>query len=235
MLLKKIRNDLHKLADSDKAQTLQRFFKTGPGQYGYGDKFLGITVPMQRVVAKNYYKLAQLSDLRVLLTSKLHEERLLALLILVLQYKKADLSQQKRIYSFYFANVAGINNWDLVDLSAPKIVGQYLFDKEKDFLHKLVKSKNLWQRRIAIVATHYFIQNGFYQETLNLAEKLLNDKEDLLHKATGWMLREVGKRDFGVLDGFLSNGYQIMPRTMLRYAIERFPEKLRLAYLRGEI
>jgi len=177
--------------------------------------------------------LVELSSLRSLLASSLHEERMLALLILVLQYKKADLKQQKQIYNFYFASVSGINNWDLVDLSAPYIVGAYLFDKEKDFLHELVVSENLWQRRIAIVSTLYFIRNGVFKETLKLAKKLLNDEEDLIHKATGWALREVGKRDFAILNDFLSKHYKNMPRTMLRYAIERFPEKLRLSYLRG--
>jgi 3-methyladenine DNA glycosylase AlkD len=234
-LLKKIQSDLHKLADPAKAETLQRFFKTGPGQYGYGDKFLGITVPKQRVLAKTYSEMLQLNDIRSLLASKLHEERLLALLVLVLQYKKADPLRQKQIYNFYFANVSGVNNWDLVDLSAPYIVGVHLFDKEKDFLHELVRSKSLWQRRIAIVSTLYFVRNDFYKETLGLAKKLLHDEEDLMHKATGWALREVGKRDFATLDNFLSKYYQVMPRTMLRYAIERFPEKLRLSYLHGKI
>ena len=231
--IKKIRNDLKALADPAKAIFLQRFFKTGKGEYGYGDKFLGIVIPKQRALAKDYYQLVELSSLRSLLASSLHEERMLALLILVLQYKKADLKQQKQIYNFYFESVSGINNWDLVDLSAPYIVGAYLFDKEKDFLHELVVSENLWQRRIAIVSTLYFIRNGVFKETLKLAKKLLNDEEDLIHKATGWALREVGKRDFAILNDFLSKHYKNMPRTMLRYAIERFPEKLRLSYLRG--
>jgi len=151
-LLKKIQKDLRMLADSNRAASLQRFFKTGRGEYGYGDQFLGITVPRMRALAKSYYESLAFIDLRYLLASKFHEERLMALLILVLKYKKANLCQQQQIYNFYFANIAGINNWDLVDLSAPYIVGAHLFDKEKDFLHKLAKAENLWQRRIAIVA-----------------------------------------------------------------------------------
>jgi len=235
VFLQKIRDDLYKLADPAKAGILQRFFKTGKGEYGYGDKFLGVTIPKQRILAKTYGGLLDFRDLCPLLASEVHEERMLALLILVLQYKRADSLQQKRIYNFYFTNVLGINNWDLVDLSAPYIVGAHLLDKKKDFLHELVRSENLWQRRIAIVATLHFIRNDFFKETLRLAKKLLHDDEDLIHKATGWALREVGKRDFVTLDDFLSKYYQIMPRTMLRYAIERFPQKLRLSYLHGKI
>ncbi len=234
-LLKKIRSDLHEFADPAKAVSLRRFFKTGKGEYGYGDKFLGIVVPAQRSLAKRYYQEVTFNELGPLLASKLHEERLLALLVLVLQYKKADFLQQEKIFAFYFANSSGINNWDLVDLSAPYIVGAHLLDKKKDFLHKLVVSENLWQRRIAIVSTLYFIRNGFLKETLRLARKLLRDEEDLIHKAAGWALREVGKHDFNVLNDFLARYYCRMPRTMLRYAIERFPQKMRLSYLRGKI
>jgi 3-methyladenine DNA glycosylase AlkD len=238
VILKKIRQKLHQLADPAKAVVLQRFFKTGEGEYGYGDIFLGVTIPKQRRLAKEYEYL-EFSELGLLLDSKLHEERMLALLILVLQYKEADKEAdsllQQRIYNFYFANVLRINNWDLVDLSAPYIVGAYLLDKNKAFLHELVKSENLWQRRIAVVATLHFIRNNFFKETLKLAKKLLNDDEDLIHKAVGWALREIGKRDFLILEDFLSKHYQAMPRTMLRYAIERFPQELRLAYLHGKI
>lgn len=233
--LKKIRYELYQLADQAKAASLQRFFKTGKGEYGYGDKFLGVTIPKQRVLAKAYSELLGFNQLQSLLASKLHEERMLALLVLVLQFKNADFNQQEKIYDFYFANVSGINNWDLVDLSAPYIVGSYLLDKKKDVLHELVQSKNLWRRRIAIVSTLHFIRNNFFKETVKLAKKLLHDEEDLIHKATGWALREVGKRDLVVLNSFLSKHHQVMPRTMLRYAIERFPQKLRLAYLHGKV
>lgn len=235
VLLKKISRDLHGLANPAKAAVLQRFFKTGKGEYGYGDEFLGITVPKLRNLAKTYYQSANFDVLGSLLASPLHEARLFALLVLVLQYKKGNLFQQQKIYDFYFANSLGVNNWDLVDLSAPYIVGAHLLDKEKDFLHELVAAKNLWQRRIAIVSTLYFIRNNFFKETLRLTKKLLYDEEDLIHKATGWALREIGKRDMTLLNNFLSKHYQIMPRTMLRYAIERFPQKLRLAYLHGKV
>ncbi|MEI8054592.1 MAG: DNA alkylation repair protein [bacterium] len=228
--LKKIRKCLQDSACPIKALSLQRFFKNG----GNGDRFLGIPVPKQRQLAKIYHELSD-NNLKILLASTLHEERLTAILILVLQYKKADNLRQKQIYNFYFANINGINNWDLVDLSAPYIVGLYLLDKDKKFLHKLITAKNLWERRIAIVATWQFIRNNNFKETLALAEKVLLDKEDLIHKATGWMLREIGKRDFATLDNFLRKHYQSMPRTMLRYAIERHPEKLRLAYLHGKV
>lgn len=237
-VLKKIRDELRAMRCPIKALSLQHFFKTEKGTYGERDKFLGITVPKQRKLAKHYCHLS-LSDLtealEVLLSSSLHEERMLALLILVLHYQKADLLTQKKIYNFFFANISGVNNWDLVDLSAPHIVGAFLLNKDKSLLHKLVISQNLWSRRIAIVATLHFIRHNFFKETLSLAKKLLSDKEDLMHKATGWMLREIGKRDLSVLAVFLHKHYQNMPRTMLRYAIEKFPEKLRLAYLHGRV
>lgn len=232
-LLKKICRDLANLVDPNNAKNLQRFFKTRKGEYGYGDKFLGISVPNLRNLAKAYCPVVTFNELGFLLASKLHEKRLLALL--VLQYNKSDLLQQKQIYDFYFANSKGINNWDLVDLSAPYIVGAYLLDKEKEFLHKLAAAKNLWQRRIAIVATLYFIRHGSCQETLRLTKKLLCDEEDLIHKAVGWALREVGKRDLNLLQDFLAKYYRLMPRTMLRYAIERLAPELRLAYLHGKI
>ena len=231
--LKKIRADLRACADPLKAVTLQRYFKTGKGEYGEGDKFLGITVPQQRQIAKSHQDLP-LTRLQTLLASPFHEERLTALLILVLQYTHPKSSQQK-IYNFYFANVAGINNWDLVDLSAPYIVGLHLLTRDKSILSKLIIADNIWLRRIAIVATWQFIRNNHWQTTLTLAKKSLSDPEDLIHKASGWMLREVGKRDFAVLDNFLRKHYQAMPRTMLRYAIEKFPKKLRLAYLHNKI
>lgn len=233
-ILKKIRFDLRALACPINATSLQRFFKTGEGEYGAGDQFLGITIPKQRQLIKAYYELS-LKDLKILLASSIHEERSIALLILVWQYKSANALQQQKIYDFYLANIAGINNWDLVDLSAPQIVGAYLLNKNKKLLHKLITAKNLWQRRIAIVSTWQFIRNNYFTETLSLAKKSLLDQEDLIHKATGWMLREVGKRNFDVLEKFLRKHYKNMPRTMLRYAIEKFPEKLRLAYLKGKV
>lgn len=240
ILLANFRQNLKKLGNLEKKAILQRFFKTGKGQYGEGDVFLGITVPAQRQLIKNYLNLT-CYDLEILLNSKIHEERLSALLILLEQYKKAVKQnlpkEQKLIYEYYLnhAQKNNINNWDLVDLSAPHIVGHYLFDKDKQILQQMVLDKNLWLRRIAMLATFYFIKQNEFSETLALAKKLLQDKEDLMHKATGWMLREIGKRDFNTAEKFLLQHYKNMPRTMLRYAIERFPENRRLEFLQNKL
>jgi len=225
--LKNFKKELRQLANPTKALTLQRFFKTGKGEYGEGDRFLGITVPLQRKLVQSYVKL-NLKDLKILLRSKLHEERLSGLLILVKQYQQAEHPKtQEKIFKFYLQHTKHINNWDLVDLTAYHIVGHYLFDKEPNILYQLAKSRNLWERRIAIVATYYFIRQKSFQPTLTLAAMLLQDHEDLLHKACGWMLRELGKRDLKILEAFLQKHYQKMPRTMLRYTIEKFPQKRR--------
>jgi 3-methyladenine DNA glycosylase AlkD len=234
ILLKKFKSDLSKLADKEKALILQRFFKTGKGEYGEGDQFLGVIVPKQRQLIKAYYEM-NFAGLAALLDSEIHEERLSALLILVHQYAKAkNLSLRKEIYDFYLEHTARINNWDLVDLSAPNIVGWHLFDNKelRGILDELVVDENLWKRRIAMIATAYFIRKSLFTPTLKLAKNLLHDEEDLIHKAVGWMLREVGKRDFAVLQSFMQQHYKKMPRTMLRYAIERFPENLRQEYLK---
>lgn len=229
--LKNLKKDLQKLANPEKSLILQRFFKTGKGEYGEGDKFMGITVPLQRNLIKSYTHL-KFKDLKTLLSSKLHEERLCALLILVHQYKKAATKETKKaIYQFYLAHTHRINNWDLVDLTAPHIVGHYLFDQGQTILQQLAKSSNLWERRIAMVATHYFIRQKIYTPTLTLAAMLLQDQEDLMHKACGWMLREMGKRDLKTLETFLQKHLHQMPRTMLRYAIEKFPEEKRKNFL----
>jgi len=230
-LITALRKDLQSIASAEKALVLQRFFKTGKGEYGEGDKFIGVVVPEQRKLAKQYLTL-DLTALDTLLLSSIHEERLIALLILVMQTQKADHDKQKTNFDFYLAHSSRINNWDLVDLSAPHIVGKYLLDKNKKPLQKLVVSPSLWERRIAIVATQYFIRSNYFATTLELAKQLLEDQEDLLHKATGWMLREVGKRDMGLLEQFLKQYSKVMPRTMLRYAIEKFPEHKRQSYLR---
>lgn len=230
-----IQKELKKISDPDKAKGAQRFFKTAPGQYGAGDKFIGITVPEVRKIAKRFSDL-NLSEVLNLLSSPIHEERLCALFILLSQFKKGDEKTKQKIYQVYLKNYKFINNWDLVDLSAPNIVGAYLSDKPKDILYKLAKSKNLWQKRIAILATFYDIYNQKAEETLKISKILLHDEHDLIHKAVGWMLREVGKRvDEKILLKFLDQNYKTMPRTMLRYAIERLPEKLRLDYLRAKI
>jgi len=224
-----VKKELLKLADKKKAELLQGFFKTGRGEYGEGDIFLGIVVPEQRKVAKKY-KDIDLNVIQELLNSKFHEHRLVALLILVEKYQKDD--SKKEIVDFYLKNTANINNWDLVDLTAHKILGEYLQDKDRDLLFKLAKSENLWERRISVISTFAFINKGDYEDSFRIAEMLLNDKHDLIHKAIGWMLREVGKRvSQEEEEKFLKKHYRTMPRTMLRYAIERFDEKKRKYYL----
>ncbi|MEK6875594.1 MAG: DNA alkylation repair protein [Nanoarchaeota archaeon] len=234
--LTNIQKELNSLANSEKAKKLQRFFKTGKGEYGEGDIFLGVSVPEQRKIAKKYLD-TSLEEIQELLNSKIHEERLIVLIILVNQYKKArkDRLKKRQIFEFYLRNTGKINNWDLVDLSAPNIVGDFLTREDPWILRKMAKSENLWERRIAIVSTAPFIKKRRFGETLAISEMLINDKHDLIHKAVGWMLREIGKRNMNVLEIFLSTRYKEMPRTMLRYAIEKFPEEKRKKYLKGEI
>jgi Predicted DNA alkylation repair enzyme len=233
-ILADLRKDINLYASPQKAVVLKRFFKTGKGQYGEGDIFLGIQVPDSRKIVRKYSNIP-LDNTLQLLRSKIHEERLIALLIMVEKAKRSDEGGKEILFNKYLENTRYINNWDLVDLSADKIVGSYLFDKPKDVLYSLAASENLWERRIAALATFDFIKKGFYEETLKIAKILLNDGHDLIHKAVGWMLREVGKRcSQEVLEQFLLANYKQMPRTMLRYAIERLPEPLRLQYLNGE-
>jgi 3-methyladenine DNA glycosylase AlkD len=234
MTLISLRKEIRSLTNPEKAKLLQRFFKTGKGDYGEGDIFLGLVVPQERMLAKKYHDLS-LVDCQTLLNSKIHEERMISLFILMTKYKKSEDKIKKDIFNFYISNTRNINNWDLVDLSSPKIVGNYLFDKDRKILYKLAKSQSLWERRISILATFYFIANKQFDDALNIAEILLNDKHDLMHKAVGWMLREIGKRDLEVEEDFLKKHYRSMPRTMLRYAIEKFPEERRKAYLLGTI
>jgi len=234
MTLTALRSHLSQQQDQQTADDLARFFKTGPGEYADGDKFLGIKVPVLRSISKQFKHL-DVADLQLLIDSPFHEERMLALLILMHHYQRATTRRNRaQCYAFYVANKAQINNWDLVDVSAPHIVGHYLFDKNADVLKKWAKQDHLWTRRIAMVATFYFIRQSRFDDTLQLAEILLADSHDLIHKATGWMLREVGKRDVSVLETFLQQHYRHMPRTMLRYAIEKFPETKRQAYLRDK-
>ncbi|MCF7826163.1 MAG: DNA alkylation repair protein [Candidatus Marinimicrobia bacterium] len=233
-LADQILKEVIELVDPERAQHSQGFFKTGRGEYGEGDVFLGIRVPRLRALAKKF-KHATTQDALDLLHSKYHEVRLLALFLLVNQYQHADATGKKQIYKHYLSNIDQINNWDLVDSSAAQIVGAYLFDKDTSPLDNLARSESLWERRVAIIASYHFIRQYEFQTTLKLAEILLHDKEDLIHKAVGWMLREVGNRSRPTEEAFLSNHYSTMPRTMLRYAIEKFPEKLRQAYLKGEL
>lgn len=218
-----IRQELETYVDPVKREYLPRFFKTGKGQYGEGDCFLGIVVPNVRRVARKY-KDAPLDVVDQLLQSPWHECRLCGLLILVERFKKSGGAARKAIYEFYLAHTARINNWDLVDLSAPYIVGEYLADQSREDLYRLADSDLLWEQRIAVVATHALIRRNEYADTLALAERLLGHRHDLMHKAVGWMLREVGKRDKAALVNFLDKHVKAMPRTMLRYAIEKFPE-----------
>jgi len=233
-MLESLKKELQELADEKQAKILQRFFKTGKGQYGEGDIFLGIKVPVQREVAKKYSGLS-LPKIQELLKSKIHEHRLTSLIILSDKYKEAGDEDKANIFDFYLKNTKNINNWDLVDVTAPNIVGHFLFDKKKNILYDLARSDDLWKRRIAIVSTFNFIRQQEFQDALALSEILLNDKHDLIHKAVGWMLREVGKKDEAVLEEFLKQHYKDMPRTMLRYSIEKFDEDKRKKYLLGKI
>jgi 3-methyladenine DNA glycosylase AlkD len=211
--------------DNKQAEILQSFFKTAKGQYGYGDIFLGIKVPIQRSIAKKFIDLP-LSEIQKIIISKFHECRLTALLILNYKYPKADKKQQKEIYDFFLKNISYINNWDLVDISSPNILGQYLLNHSRRPLYNLAKSKNLWHRRIAIISTLAFIRNMEFEDTIKLAKFLLDDKEDLIRKAVGWMLREVGKRNQKILLDFIIKNKTNMSRVTYRYAIEKLDKSL---------
>ncbi len=228
------RNRLRELASREKAEIAQRFFKTGPGEYGEGDVFLGVRVPQLRGLAREFQDLP-LQEVGILLRSEIHEERALALLILIRAYPRREAEEQERIYTFYMDHLRHINNWDLVDLSAEHVVGAFLKDKSKKVLSRLARSTSLWERRVSILATFHYIKRNEFSETLRIAGMLLSDEEDLIHKAVGWMLREVGKRDPGEEEKFLKENYREMPRTMLRYAIERFPAPKRQRYLKGRV
>ena len=230
LLMTRLINDLNELADPIKAEKLQGFFKTGKGEYGEGDVFLGISVPEQRKIAKKYRTL-DLDEVISLLNSEIHEHRLVALLIMVDQFNKSDEDKRRKIVSLYLENTNFVNNWDLVDLSAHKILGEYYWDKPKDLLYLLAESDSLWERRISVISTFAYIRRGSFDESLKMAEKLVNDDHDLIHKAVGWMLREVGKRDQAKEEEFLMKHYKTMPRTMLRYAIEKFNADKRKFYM----
>lgn len=225
---------LRDLADPERARLLQRYFKTGPGEYAEGDSFIGLTVPTVRGVLKEYRQLTP-GDLLPLLVSPLHEERFFALLALVRCFATGDDAIREQVYSLYLAHTRFINNWDLVDCSAPTIVGGYLLTREREPLVTLVRSASLWERRIAILATFAFISHHQFDDSLAIGRLVLEDRHDLIHKAAGWMLREVGKRDRGALEDFLREHCRVMPRTMLRYAIERLPVEQRQGYLKGTL
>lgn len=219
--LHQLKLEIENIATKERAIVSQRYFKTGPGEYGEGDIFVGLTVPQTRDLAKKYKDL-DIDEIKDLLTSKIHEHRLLALFILVDKFKKSDEKEKEEIAKFYLNHTTHINNWDLVDQSAHLILGEHLHNKDKKLLEKLAKSENLWERRISIIATLQFIRKNQFEETKRIAEFLLKDKHDLIHKAVGWMLREVGKKDKKAELEFLNKHYKTMPRTMLRYAIEHF-------------
>ena len=231
-MINQLKKELKEKSNSKQAKILQRFFKTGKGEYGEGDIFLGIKVPIQRSIAKKYTNLP-LNQLQNLLDSKVHEYRLIALVILMDKYKKEN---KEKIYNFYIKNLKNINNWDLVDISCPNIIGAYLYTQPRDVtkktLQKLAISDNLWERRVAIVSTFYFIRQNRFGESIGIAQMLKNDKHDLIHKAIGWMLREIGKRNQEVEERFLRKYYKTMPRTMLRSAIERFSKEKKEFYMK---
>lgn len=231
-MVSKILEEIYSHRNEEKAKLLSGFFKTGRGQYGEGDVFWGLTVPTSRTIAKKY-KDINFKEVNLLLKHKVHEVRLVAILILVHKYQFGKASEKKKIVDFYLKNTKYVNNWDLVDLSASRILGDCLFDKnDKNILLKLANSKNLWEQRISMISTLAFIKNGELEWTFKIAKMFLNHNHDLMHKATGWMLREAGKKDEKALCHFLDMNISNMPRTMLRYAIERFPEKIRLWYLK---
>jgi 3-methyladenine DNA glycosylase AlkD len=232
-MLKELIAELEKLKNPKHAEALQRYFKTGKGEYGEGDVFLGIKVPVQRKIAKKYD--LSLPKIQELLKSKIHEHRMVGLFILLDKYKKSSEKDRENIFGFYLKNTKNINNWDLVDLSAPGIAGNFLSGKDKKILYKLANSENLWERRISVVSGFDFIRKNEFGDSLAIAEILMNDKHDLIHKAVGWMLREIGKKDMETLEKFLKFHYRKMPRTMLRYAIEKFDVEKRQKYLKGKV
>lgn len=234
MNLAELRKEIKSKYDAERAEHSKSFFKTGRGEYGEGDIFYGLSVPEQRKIVMNSWKDITLKECEELLQSKIHEERLVSLLILVRRFEK-NTNERKYIFDLYLKNAKCVNNWDLVDSSAHKIVGKYLLDKDRSVLYKLARSENLWEKRISVISTFMFIANGDFEDTLKLSEILLKDKHDLIHKAVGWALREVGKKNQQVEEDFLKEHYKKMPRTMLRYAIEKFEEKKRLRYLKGEV
>jgi len=235
-MINQIKADIKKQANPKKAKIYQRFFKTEKGEYGEGDIFIGLTGLEIKKIAKKYSNLSAKS-VNKLLNSKIHEERSIALSILIMQYNESNEEKKEKIFKYYLKNTKNINNWDLVDISAYKIIGNFLLNnkKNKSILYHLAKSDNLWEKRISIISTFAFIKDNQFKDSLKISEVLLKDKHDLIHKAVGWMLREIGKKDLKTEEKFLKKHYRKMPRTMLRYAIEKFPEKKRQKYLKGKI
>jgi 3-methyladenine DNA glycosylase AlkD len=233
-MIKKIETDLKKVSSKEKSDNYAWFFKTGKGEYSEGDRFLGITNPNIHKIANKYKKDISIKDTLFFLTNPIHEYRLFALDILKYKYDKEDKGEQKEIVDIYLENIKYVNNWDLVDLSAPNILGDYLLDKNRNILYKFAKTKNLWIQRISILSTFAFIKNNEYKDALKISKLLLNHKHDLIHKAVGWMLREIWKRDSNVAEEFIKNNYDDIPRTSLRYAIEKMEENNRKQFLKKE-
>lgn len=230
-MLKQLIKEIKKYSHPDKVKVYSRFFKTGKGEYGYGDVFLGLTVPEQRKLAQKYVELV-FKDVRKLLYNRYHEHRLMGLLILCYKYQKADDAEKQKIIDFYIQHRHRGNNWDLIDCIADRLLGKHILDKDKSILYKLAKSESIWDRRIAIITTFEFIRNKRFDDTIKIAEILLNDSHDLIQKAVGWMLREMGKRNEKELIKFLDKHYNTMPRTMLRYAVERLDKKKKMFYMK---
>ncbi|MBS4013770.1 MAG: DNA alkylation repair protein [Bacteroidetes bacterium] len=234
--LEKLKKEMLAMANPEKAKLMAKYFQVYPGGYGEGDAFIGLTVPAQRDLSRRYFKDLSLEQSAELLLSKIHEERLTAVFILVLKYARAkNEAEKEQIVKAYIESIKGVNNWDIVDSSAHKILGPFLENKDKSLLYDFLDSGDLWKQRVAIIATMHYIDRRNYTDIFIMAEKMLNHKHDLIHKALGWMLREVGKKDFNAEYDFLAKHYKKMPRTMLRYAIEKFDEELRRRFLKGEI
>ncbi|MBR9675623.1 DNA alkylation repair protein [Candidatus Woesearchaeota archaeon] len=231
MSYEKIVNELEDQSDEERKHSSKWFFKTGPGEYGEGDVFIGLTMPQIRKTAKKY-KETGFEDVKKLISNKVHEYRMTGYLILTYKYEKADDDLRREIYEFYIKNRNGLNNWDLIDVTTPKIVGLFLLDKDRSILYEFAKSNDLWEKRIAVLSTFTFIKNGEFEDAIKISEILLKDSHDLIHKAVGWMLREIGKKDEKRLTNFLDKYATKMPRTMLRYSIEKFEENKRLYYLK---
>ncbi len=234
MSLTAIRRELKTVSNNEKAVFYQKFFKTGPGEYGHGDQFIDVTVPALRTISKTHQNLTR-SSIKILLNSPIHEERMLGLFILVLQYQRGDDIARQHTFDFYVKHKNRVNNWDLVDTTCHKIIGAHLYSRNRDLLFELARSPQLWDRRIAMMSTYYFIKREDFDDALKIAEILRLDDHDLIHKVVGWMLREIGKIDQPTEEKFLKKYYKSMPRTMLRYAIEKFPEVRRKAYLNGQV
>jgi 3-methyladenine DNA glycosylase AlkD len=235
-IVDQIKKEINQYIDEEKAVFFPRFFQAFKGGYGEGDKFIGVTVPNLRKVAGKYYRDMDIQAIEELLNEPVHEYRLAALFMMIQKFEKSkDEETREAIVNTYLDNIQAVNNWDLVDASAPKILGSYLFDKDKSILYDMARTPDLWKQRIAIMSTFYFIKQNSFDDTLKIAQILLNHKHDLIHKADGWMLREIGKRDFDVEYAFLKDNYKVLPRTMLRYAIEKFEPELRKKFLEGLI